>query len=90
MGNEIYFDSVLGGYVKKDVIAKIDAYNKLINEIDGMMISDASINAELLKIRHMPLRKARVLFLPASGFSISQTDSFIDDLEREIADKVML
>ena len=32
MGNEIYFDSVLGGYVKKDVIAKIDAYNKLINE----------------------------------------------------------
>ncbi|WP_303787622.1 hypothetical protein [Ruminococcus flavefaciens] len=55
-----------------------------------MMISDASINAELLKIRHMPLRRARILFLPASGFDLSQTDSFIEDLEREIADKVML
>ncbi|MBP5581261.1 MAG: hypothetical protein J6X85_05675 [Ruminococcus sp.] len=90
MGNEIYFDTALGGYVKNDVIEKIEAYNKLIEEIDRMMISDASINAELLKIRHMPLRKARILFLPASGFSISQTDSFIADLEREIADKVML
>lgn len=90
MGNEIYFDTALGGYVKKDVLAKIEAYNRLINEINGMMISDASINAELLKIRHMPLRRARILFLPASGFDLSQTDSFIEDLEREIADKVML
>ena len=50
MGNEIYFDTALGGYVKNDVIEKIEAYNKLIDEIDRMMISDASINAELLKI----------------------------------------
>ncbi|MGN0617378.1 hypothetical protein [Ruminococcus flavefaciens] len=90
MGNEIYFDTVLGGYVKNDVLAKIDAYNALIDRISGMMISDAVINAELLKIRHMPLRKAKILFLPASGFSVSQTDSYIDDLKREIADKVML
>ncbi|WP_303803767.1 hypothetical protein [Ruminococcus flavefaciens] len=90
MGNEIYFDTVLGGYVKNDVLAKIDAYNALIDRISGMMISDAAINAELLKIRHMPLRKAKILFLPVSGFSVSQTDSYIDDLEREIADKVML
>ena len=90
MGNEIYFDTVLGGYVKKDVLDKIDAYNALIDRISGMMISDAAINAELLKIRHMPLRKAKIQFLPASGFSVSQTDSYIDDLEREIADKVML
>ena len=90
MGNEIYFDTALGGYDKKDVLAKIEAYNRLIDEIDGMMISDASINAELLKIRHMPLRKAKVLFLPASGFSVSQTNRFIEDLEKDIADKVML
>ena len=90
MGNEIYFDTVLGGYVKNDVLAKIDAYNALIDRISGMMISDAAINAELLKIRHMPLRKAKILFLPTSGFSVSQTDSYIDDLEREIADKVLL
>ena len=49
MGNEIYFDTVLGGYVKNDVLAKIDAYNALIDRISGMMISDAAINAELLK-----------------------------------------
>ena len=33
MGNEIYFDTVLGGYVKNDVLAKIDAYNALIDRI---------------------------------------------------------
>ncbi len=79
-----------GGYVKKDVLAKIDAYHSLIAEIDKMMISDAAINAQLLKIRHMPLRKAKLLFIPANGFSVSQTDILIAELERKIANKVML
>ena len=90
MDNEVYFDTALGGYVKKDVLAKVEAYKKLIAEIDRMMISDASINAQLLRIRHMPLRRARVLFLPVSGFSVRQVDELIADYEREIASKVML
>ena len=90
MDNEVYFDTAWGGYVKKDVLAKVEAYKKLIAEIDRMMISDASINSQLLKIRHMPLRKAKVLFLPVPGFSVSQTDTLIADFESEIAGKVML
>ena len=88
MGNCL--DSVFGGYDKKDVLAKTDAYNSLILAIDEANLSDAAINAELLKIRHMPMRKAEWLFLPLSGFSIPQTDSYIAELEKEIANKIML
>ena len=88
MGN--YLDSAFGGYDKKDVLAKIDAYNSLILAIDEANLSDAAINAELLKIRHMPMRKAKCLFLPASGFSIPDVDEYIRELEKEIADKVLL
>ena len=88
MGNCL--DSVFGGYDKKDVLAKTDAYNSLILAIDEANLSDAAINAELLKIRHMPLRKAKCLFLPCSGFSIPQTDSYIAELEEMIQKKIML
>ena len=88
MGNCL--DSVFGGYDKKDFIAKTDAYNRLIEAIDKANLSDAAINAELLKIRRMPLRKAKCLFLPCSGFSIPQTDSYIAELEEMIQKKIML
>ncbi|WP_295067717.1 hypothetical protein [Ruminococcus sp.] len=88
MGN--YLDSAFGGYDKKDVLAKIDAYNSLILAIDEANLSDAAINAELLKIRHMPMRKAKCLFLPCSGFSVPQTDEYIAELEKEIVNKIML
>lgn len=88
MGNCL--DSVFGGYDKKDVLAKADAYSSLIEAIDKANLSDAAINAELLKIRHMPLRKAKCLFIPCSGFSIPQTDSYIAELEKKIANKIML
>ncbi|SHM16224.1 hypothetical protein [Ruminococcus flavefaciens] len=90
MGNEIYFKTALGGYNKDDVLAKIDAYTCLITAIDSAIMSDAAINAELLKIRHMPMKKAKCLFLPASGFSIRDVDEYIRELEKEIANKVML
>ena len=88
MGNCL--DSVFGGYDKKDFIAKTDAYNRLIEAIDKANLSDAAINAELLKIRRMPLRKAKCLFLPCSGFSSPQTDSYIAELEEMIQKKIML
>ena len=90
MGNEIYFNTVFGGYAKNDVLAKADAYNSLIMAIDNAMMSDAAINAELLKIRRMPMRKAKCLFLPGRGFSVSETDAYISELEKEIADKILL
>ena len=83
-------ESVLGGYDKKCVLAKTDAYNSLLMMIEEGMISDAVINAELLKIRRMPMKKAKLLFFPVQGFSVSQTDSYFARLEREIADKIML
>jgi hypothetical protein len=48
------------------------------------------INAELERIRRMPVRKAKVLFLPASGFSIPQTEKYFSELESEIKQKIML
>ena len=88
MGNCL--DSVFGGYDKRDVLAKTDAYNSLILAIDEANLSDAAINAELLKIRRMPMRKAKWLFLPLSGFSIPQTDNYIAELEEMIQKKIML
>ena len=83
-------DSVFGGYDKKCVLAKADAYNSLLMLIEEGKISDAVINAELLKIRRMPLKKAKLLFIPVSGFSASQTDSYFAELEKKIADRIML
>ena len=83
-------DTVRGGYDKKDVLAKADAYNSLILLIEDGRISDDVINAELEKIKRMPLRKAKVLFLPGSGFSIPQTEKYFSDLEKEAKKKIML
>ena len=82
--------SVFGGYNKKDVLAKTDAYNSLILIIESGRTSDAVINAELEKIRQMPVRKARFLFLPATGLSVPQTEKYFSDLENEIKQKIML
>ena len=83
-------ESALGGYSKKDVLARTDAYNSLIVLIEGGRISDAVINAELEKIRQMPVRKARFLFFPGPGFSVPQTEKYFSDLEKEIKQKIML
>ena len=87
---KMILDSVLGGYDKRDVLAKTDAYNILLLLIEEGKPSDAVINAELERIRRMPVRKAKVLFLPASGFSIPQTEKYFSELEEEIKQKIML
>ena len=80
-----------GGYNKNDVLNKIDAYNALIYSIDEMILSDSAVNAELEKIRSMPLRKADgFLFFKGSGFSVKDTDDYIEKLEHEIISKIML
>ncbi|MCR5111179.1 MAG: hypothetical protein K6B38_09775 [Ruminococcus sp.] len=79
-----------GGYEKKDVLSKIDAYNTLILAIDEMRLSDAAVNAELEKIRNMPMRKAKGLIFAGSGFSAEDTDNYIKELEETIMHKIML
>ena len=49
--------TVNGGYNKADVLSKIDAYTVLIMTIDENLMSDAAVNAELLRIKEMPLRQ---------------------------------
>ena len=80
-----------GGYAMTDVLTKIDAYNALIFSLDEMKISDAAVNAELERIHSMPLRKAGgFLCFKGSGFSVSETDEYLDELEQEIFKRIML
>lgn len=79
-----------GGYEKKDVLAKIDAYNALITAIDDMKLSDAAVNAELERIRSMPVRKAKALIFGGSGFSVKDTEDYIVELEKQVLQKIML
>lgn len=79
-----------GGYEKKDVLAKIDAYNVLLMSIDEMKISDAAVNAELEKIRSMPMRKAKGLLFGGSGFSVKDTEDYLVSLEKQVLQKIML
>ena len=79
-----------GGYARNDVLAKVDAYNTLILAIDEMRLSDAAVNAELEKIRNMPLNKAKGFIFAGSGFSVEDTDNYIKELEETIMHKIML
>lgn len=80
----------MGGYSKKEALAKTEAYNRLLSSIDDMKLSDAAINAELEKIRRMPLPRAKCLFIPIKGLSVTETDEYIAKLEEEIKRKIML
>ena len=80
-----------GGYIIKDVLAKTDAYNALLLSLEEMKMSDAAINAELERIHSMPLRRAGgFLCFKGSGFSVSDTDEYIEELENKIREKIML
>ena len=80
-----------GGYSRTDVLSKLDAYNALLFQLDEMKLSDSAVNAELERIRSMPLRKAGgFLCFKGSGFSVSDTDKYIEDLENTIREKIML
>lgn len=80
-----------GGYMQSDVLSKIDSYNALLIALDDIKLSDAVINAELSKIRNMPLRIAKgFLCFKGSGFSVKETDEYIEELERKVLEKIML
>lgn len=83
--------TVNGGYNKADVLSKIDAYTVLIMTIDENLMSDAAVNAELLRIREMPLRQNKKgMIFSKSGFSIEDTDAYFEKLENEIMKKIFL
>ena len=72
------------------MLSKIDAYNSLIRALDEMKLSDAAVNAELEKIRNMPMRKAKGFIFAGSGFSVEDTNNYIKELEETIMHKIML
>lgn len=52
---------------------------------------DAAVNAELLRIREMPLRQNKKgMIFSKSGFSIEDTDAHFEKLENEIMKKIFL
>ena len=90
MINEAILHDERGGYNKADVLAKTDAYNVLLIALDEMKMSVSAINAELEKIRSMPMRRTKGFILSAKGFSVKETDDYIANLEQEIRSKIML
>lgn len=90
MADDIVLSQVTGGYDMKSVLMKHDAYASLLLMIEEGKVSDAVINAELEKVRQMPLKKAKFLFLPAKGYSIPHTDKHFEALELEIQQKIRL
>lgn len=83
--------TVKGGYNKKEVLMKADAYTSLLLAVEQGSLTDAAINAELEKIRSMPLETAKGgLFGKGSGFSQEDTDKYLAGLEEEIMSRLML
>lgn len=78
-----------GGYERTDVLNKLDAYNSLLMLLGERRMSSAEIYSELDKIRSMPLGRVKVgRIFGGSGFSVKDTDEYIEELERQIQSKI--
>ncbi len=73
--------TVWGGYNKKDVMRKIDAYKSLIVLLEKNSLSWARVNAELEKIHSAPIRK---MFVLMRGYSVTDTEAAFEKLEQEV------
>jgi hypothetical protein len=73
-----------GGYNKESFIAKLDAYNTLITAMQNGLPEDKA-KAELELIHQQPLFREKGGFFGKVGFSVEDTDAYIADLEKGIA-----
>ena len=76
-----------GGYVKSDVLAKLDALNAVIFGLENGMPREQAL-AELRKTEQTELRKEKGGFFGASGFDTEDTDAYIADLIAKIDDLI--
>ncbi|MBR5682021.1 MAG: hypothetical protein IKW96_01895 [Ruminococcus sp.] len=86
MGFEV-LRSKKGGYVKNDVIMKLDALNALILALENGMPREQAY-AELKKTEQIVLRKEKGGLFGASGFDTGDTDAYIADLTAKIEDLI--
>lgn len=72
--------AVKGGYDKKDVLEKIDAFMSLVMKIQKGT-SSAEAKEELIKIKNMPLREVDE---NTEGFSKFDTNGYFTQLEHNV------
>ncbi len=84
MGAEV-LRSEKGGYIKEDVLAKLDSLNALLFAVESGMPRDKAIS-ELEKINSVELRREKAGFFGKFGFSAADTDPYISELLKKITD----
>ncbi|MBO4524005.1 hypothetical protein [Ruminococcus sp.] len=72
-----------GGYVKSDVIAKLDALNAVLLGLENGMPREQAL-AELKKTEQIEIRKEKRGFFGASGFDTEDTETYLADLIAKI------
>lgn len=85
MSESVVFSSERGGYNKEDVLKKVEAYTAVLVMLHDNNMSLMRLNAELERIRSMPLRRLKVGFISTgSGYSVKQTDDYLSQMEDKI------
>jgi hypothetical protein len=77
-----------GGYKKVAVITKLDAYNCLITAIEQGGMSRRQVLNELERIRRMELPTEKKGLFGTPGFSVDDTDSFMEECENKIMNNI--
>lgn len=86
MGTEV-LRSVKGGYNKADVMSKLDRMNIVLMAVkDGMRREEAI--AELESIKEQELRREKSGLFGKTGFSVEDTDAYLESLEQMILEAV--
>lgn len=75
--------AVKGGYNKKDVLTKIDAYMSLLLSVQSGMPQENAL-AELERIKQLPTSVENSGFLAKTGFSQEDTDAYFAEMEDKI------
>lgn len=88
--NEQVLRSTKGGYNKLAVITKLDSYNCLIMALEQKIIDRDHALEELEKIRNMAIPTEKVGFFGKIGFSVEDTDAYMEKCEQMILDSLRL
>ncbi|MBR6981907.1 MAG: hypothetical protein IKH75_00010 [Ruminococcus sp.] len=76
-----------GGYVKADVLQKLDRMNALLMAARGGMRREEAM-AELESIRETELRREKAGLFGKIGFSVEDTDAYLESVGQMILEAV--
>lgn len=76
-----------GGYVKADVLQKLDRMNALLMAVRGGMRREEAM-AELESIRETELRREKAGLFGKPGFSVEDTDAYLESVGQMILEAV--